>query len=154
MIERLRGLFKGLVGESGAGEAGADDETVRVAVATLLVEMARADFVQDESERRVLAELLGSHFELEKHQAEELLGLADARADAAVSLQEFTREIHETLGIKEKLRILEMLLKVALADGRLDKHERHLLGKVADLLYVPRADYVTLKDAVLRAYGK
>jgi uncharacterized tellurite resistance protein B-like protein len=47
-----------------------------------------------------------------------------------------------------------MLLKVALADGRLDKHERHLLGKVADLLYVPRADYVTLKDAVMRAYGK
>ena len=83
-----------------------------------------------------------------------MLGLADARADAAVSLQEFTREIHETLGIKEKLRILEMLLNVALADGRLDKHERHLLGKVADLLYVPRADYVTLKDAVLRAYGK
>lgn len=154
MIEKLNVFFKSLIGETAAEEQEQDDHLARVAVAALLVEMTRADFVEDPSERGVVLGLLKSHFSLEKHEAEELLGLADARADHAVSLQEFTREIHESLGSVEKLRILEMLVRVALADGRLDKHERHLLGKVADLLYIPRADYVTLKDAVLREHGE
>lgn len=154
MIEKLGVFLKGLVGETAAEDKDDDDHLVRVAVTALLVEMARADFADDASERRVVLGLLESHFSLEKHEAEELLGLADARADEAVSLQEFTREIHESLGSVEKLRILEMLVRVALADGRLDKHERHLLGKVADLLYIPRADYMTLKDALLKEHGK
>ena len=42
-----------------------------------------------------------------------------------------------------------MLIRTALADGEIDKYERHLLGKIADLIYVPRADYVTLMDRIL-----
>jgi uncharacterized tellurite resistance protein B-like protein len=34
-----------------------------------------------------------------------------------------------------------MLLRVALSDGHFDKHERHLLSKISDLIYVRRADY-------------
>ena len=152
MIEKLSQFFNSLVGETDTDDR--DETGVRVAVAALLLEMARADFVEDDSERHVVTRLLESHFALELHEAESLVGLADARADQVVSLQEFTREIHETLGPGEKLRIMEMLLRVALADGRLDKHERHLWSKVAGLLYIPRSEYVTLKDAVLREHGQ
>lgn len=152
MIDRLSVFFKGLLGEADAVDR--DEHGVRVAVAALLIEMARADFVEDESERHLVKRLLESHFSLEKHEAEKLVGVAGARADEVVSLQEFTREIHETLGGGEKMRIMEMLFRVALADGRLDKHERHLLSKVAGLLYIPRSEYVTLKDAILREHGQ
>ena len=152
VIGKLNEFFNSLVGETETDDR--DEHGVRVAVAALLMEMARADFVEDESERSVVTRLLESHFALELSEAETLVGLADARAGQVVSLQEFTREIHETLGAGEKLRIMEMLLRVALADGRLDKHERHLLSKIAGLLYIPRADYATLKDAVLREHGQ
>jgi uncharacterized tellurite resistance protein B-like protein len=152
LIAKLSAFFKRLAGET--DNVDRDEHGVRVAVAALLIEMARADFVDDESERRLVTRLLKSHFALEKHEAERLVGVADARADEVVSLQEFTREIHETLTGTEKLRIMEMLFRVALADGRLDKHERHLLSKVAGLLYIPRAEYDTLKDAILREHGQ
>ncbi len=126
---------------------------VRVAMAALLVEMSRADFVESPEERQVIRRLLEERFALERQEAERLLTLADEQADRAVSLQEFTREIHECLGTSDKLRFLEMMMRIALADGHLDKHERHLLGKIADLLYVPKADYVTLRDRVLAEQG-
>jgi uncharacterized tellurite resistance protein B-like protein len=36
---------------------------------------------------------------------------------------------------------------VAAADGRIDAHEEHLLRKLADLLYIPHADYIRAKLA-------
>ena len=153
MITRLRRLLQTAFEPLPAAEEADRDEAVRVAVAALLVEMSRADFVEAPEERRAIRELLESHFSLQKPQAEELLGLAHEKADQAVSLQHFTREIHESLSAEEKLRFLEMLMRIALADGHMDKHERHLLGKIADLIYVPKADYVTLRDRILAEHG-
>lgn len=153
MIERLRRFLQSALDSSDeaadSGESGA-----RVAVAALLVEMARADFNEAPEERQAIRCLLETHFSLEKSQAEELLGMGGKKADEAVSLQEFTREIHETFDPAQKLRVLEMLVRTALADGEIDKFERHLLGKIADLIYVPRADYVTMMDRILAEAGE
>ena len=153
VITRLRRFLQTAFEPLPEAEEADRDEAVRVAVAALLVEMSRADFVEAPEERRAIRELLESHFSLQKPQAEELLGLAHEKADQAVSLQHFTREIHESLSAEEKLRFLEMLMRIALADGHMDKHERHLLGKIADLIYVPKADYVTLRDRILAEHG-
>ncbi|MDH4031918.1 MAG: TerB family tellurite resistance protein [Chromatiales bacterium] len=152
MIDRLQEFLRSALGNAAPEEASSDEHGVRVAMAALLVEMARADFIEDEEERCALLGLLRAHFSLEKHEAEELLGLADRQADRAVSLQEFTAEIHAALTLPQKLKFLEMLIRVALADGRLDKHERHLLGKIADLIYIPHADYVGLRDRILGSH--
>lgn len=153
MIERLRRFLQSARDSSDeTADSGASD--ARVAVAALLVEMARADFNEAPEERQAIRRLLGTHFSLEKSQAEELLGMGGKKADEAVSLQEFTREIHETFDPAQKLRVLEMLVRTALADGEIDKFERHLLGKIADLIYVPRADYVTMMDRILAEAGE
>lgn len=149
MIERLRKFLQGTREDSGAGADEAGESAARVAVAALLVEMARADFNEAPEERQAIRRLLASHFSMEKTQAEELLGLGGKKADEAVSLQQFTREIHEAFDPARKLHVLEMLIRTALADGEIDMYERHLLGKIADLIYVPRADYVTLMDRIL-----
>ena len=123
-------------------DAGAEDpRNLRVAIAALLVEMSRADYEVDGDERAMLEHLLRDHFLIEQAEAEALLSIADERADQAVSLHEFTRAVHENLSDPQKHRLLEMLLRVALSDGHFDKHERHLLSKVSDLIYVRRADY-------------
>jgi uncharacterized tellurite resistance protein B-like protein len=46
-----------------------------------------------------------------------------------------------------------MLIRTALADGHLDAHEQHLLGKVADLLYLRRSDYVMLRAQIVEEEG-
>ena len=52
----------------------------------------------------------------------------------------------------EKATIVEMLWRVAYADGRLDKYENSLVLKISDLLYVNRARVMRLKhDAALSA---
>ena len=146
MIEKLRRFLRTRIEE--AGEPESADAGCRVAVAALLVEMARADFDETPQERQAIRRLLETHFSLEQEEAEELLGLGGREADEAVSLQAFTREIHETLDPDRKLQVLEMLVRTALADGEIDMYERHLLGKIADLIYVPRAEYVTLMERV------
>jgi uncharacterized tellurite resistance protein B-like protein len=153
MIEKLRKFLQGARENSGEAADEAGEWSARVAVAALLVEMARADFNEAPEERQAIRRLLERHFSIEKAQAEELLGLGGKKADEAVSLQKFTREIHEAFDPARKLHVLEMLIRTALADGEIDMHERHLLGKIADLIYVPRADYVTLMDRILAETG-
>ena len=142
MLDDLKRFLDQTFGAGGDDEAGAEDPArLRVAIAALLVEMSRADYDVDEEERSTVEHLLRDHFLIEQTEAESLLSIADERADQAVSLHEFTRAVHENLSDPQKHRLLEMLLRVALSDGHFDKHERHLLSKVSDLIYVRRADY-------------
>ena len=80
--------------------------------------------------------------------AELLLEEARTAADQAVELQQFTRRLHEQLSVAEKQRVVEMLWQVALADSRLDKHEDHLVRRIAELLYVPHSDLIRIRNRV------
>ena len=142
MLDDLKRFLDQTFGAGGGDDAGREDPAkLRVAIAALLVEMSRADYDVDEEERTMVEHLLRDHFLIEQAEAESLLSIADERADQAVSLHEFTRAVHENLSDPQKHRLLEMLLRVALSDGHFDKHERHLLSKISDLIYVRRADY-------------
>ena len=68
-------------------------------------------------------------------------------AEHAVSLQGFTRPLHESLSDEEKSGVIDMLWRVAAADGELDKHEDALITKIGALLYVPRSEVLRLKHA-------
>ena len=136
-----------------AQETADTEHDLRLAIAVLLVEMSRADFVADAAEADALKSILSRHFQLEREEAETLMGQAGARAEEMVSLQHYTRAIHENLSEPQKHRLVEMLLEVALADGHFDKHERHLLDKIADLIYLRRADYVVIRDRMVSAAG-
>jgi uncharacterized tellurite resistance protein B-like protein len=91
---------------------------------------------------------LKSHFTLSDEEARLLVQEARAEADHAASLQSFTRHLHACLSVQEKHRIVEMLWEVALADSVLDKHEDHLIRKVAGLLYVSHADLIRIRNSV------
>lgn len=150
MLDKLAKLF-GPRRDDTEDDPSLREHRLRVATAALLVEMSRADFNEDEVERATAQNVLSEHFNLDVDEAAELLGLGDKRADSAVSLHEFTSLLHEHLPPEDKHRIVEMLWYVALADDRLDKHEEHLVRKVAGLLYVSHSDLMRLKHQVLGA---
>jgi len=150
----MRFLETTFAGDEEGQESADSEHDLRLAMAVLLVEMSRADFVSDVAEAEALRGILARHFQLEQQEAEALMGQAGARAEEMVSLQHYTRAIHENLSEPQKHRLIEMLLEVALADGHFDKHERHLLDKIADLIYLRRSDYVVIRDRMVSATGR
>jgi len=133
--------------------SGADREAaLRLATAVLMIDVARADHVFEESEFDSMLQLIESHFELSPEQAAELVNAAGEKADDMVSLFEFTQLLHKHLDEREKGRIVSLLWQVAYADGQLDKYEDSLVLKISDLLYVSRGRVMRLKhDAQQRA---
>lgn len=111
-----------------------DDRTV--AAASLLVEAARLDDNFASNERRTVLDLLSRRFGLERHEAETLLEMAEARQEQAGGLFGFTHTVKEGFSPSERLALVEMLWEVAYADGKLHDFEANLIRRVAGLLYV------------------
>ena len=146
LIELREMLNKTLVGP---GEDDGDrDHALRLSTATLLVEVVRADYDEDVAEGEAVFDLLRGFFDLADDETRLLIREAEQEADHAVSLQSFTRVLHERLTLAEKRSVIEMLWRVAMADSRLDKHEDHLVRKVAGLLYVPHGDLIRIRNRV------
>lgn len=151
MIRTLRELIEQLRHGRETEQPAERAEAVRVATAALLVETARADFSERMVESAAVFGLLRRHFSLTAEEAEELMAMAEHELNDAVSLQHFTRRLHEELSAEEKLEIVEMLWRVAFADEVLHHHEDHVVRKIAGLLYVRDADVVRLRNRVRAA---
>lgn len=124
------------------------EERQQLALASLLVEMARADFDESQNEHNRITELLSEHFGLSSGEALGLLNRAREANDRAVCLFDFTRALHESLNEQQKLEVIRLLWQVAQADEKLDKYEDYLVRKVADLLYVSHRDVIRIKHEV------
>ena len=147
MIKLLKDLLEQALVDQ-AEESADREHALALATAALLVEIARADYRDEVVVNELIFELLKSHFTLSPEEAEALLNQAADEVDHAVSLQGFTRLLHENLSEEEKLRVLEMLWQVALADKHLDRHEDHLIRRVAELLYIPHRDVIRVRNRV------
>ena len=118
------------------------------------MEMARADFQLAPEEEGAIRELLSQAFGLDQDAAQAMLREARMIAEDSVSMQEFTRAIHEGMDYPEKLRVIEMLWQVALADRSLDKYEDYLIGKLGDLLYISRGRRDSATEQGQRGIGR
>jgi uncharacterized tellurite resistance protein B-like protein len=145
MLGKLTALFDTAFARDNEDPA-AREHALRVATALLLIEVARADHADDFAEDATMLESLKQFFALDATAASLLLEEARSTADQAVELQQFTRRLHEQLSVAEKQRVVEMLWQVALADRRLDKHEDHLVRRIAELMYVSHADLIRIRN--------
>jgi len=143
MISKLKSIFDSALSHR-------DDDTdgghhIERAAAALMIEMSRADHNVDERERALIANALTKVFGLSAAQVAELLEHAGASADDATSLYEFTSVLNEQFDQAEKTHFVEQLWRIAYADGELEKHEAHLVRKVADLLHLRHREYIGAK---------
>ncbi len=147
MIKRLLTQVVESISAVDAPNSGTADREValRLATAVLMIDVARADHVFDESEFDRLLQLVEAHFELTPEHAAELVNEAGNKADDLISVYEFTQILHKHLHEDEKARIVSLLWQIAYADGRLDKYEDALACKISDLLHVSRGRVMRLK---------
>ena len=147
MIRKLKEI---LLGNASYAETASDpEERGQLALASLLVEVARADFDEADAEHAAITDLLARHFDLQPDESDVLLARAREANDSAVCLFDFTRALDKSLGAEQKQQVIRLLWQVALADSKLDKYEDYLVRKVADLLYVPDSDVMRIKHEVL-----
>ena len=143
LITKLKSLFGGDATEDGTAGA----RPLELACAALMFEVARADFAVDEAEQRAVYDLLTAEFNLSPEEIESVTEEAANKADAATCLFEFTRAVNELASVDQKRALIGMMWRVAMADNALSRYEEHLIRKVADLLYLPHADFIQAKQA-------
>jgi len=154
MIKRLFVRVVETITSADSTELGTQNRetALRLATAVLMLDVARADNVFEESEFDRVLNLIESHFGLAPEEAAQLVNLASDRAEELISVHEFTQLLHEHLDEDEKAHIIALLWQIAFADGRLDKYEDSLVLKISDLLYVSRGRVMRLKhDAEVAA---
>jgi len=135
-------------------DAGVRDAAIRMATAVLMVDVARADDVFEQSEFERVLQLVQIHFSLSPEEAAELVNLANDKAEQLTSAYEFTSILHQHLNAEEEARIVGMLWQIAYADGQLDKYEDSLVLKISDLLHVSRGLVMRLKYDAATAAGQ
>jgi uncharacterized tellurite resistance protein B-like protein len=118
------------------------EHALRVATAVLLIEIARADFVVEASERERLRELLRQQFLLSDSELDALLDEAESDADRLVSIQHITRMLNQHYDHAMKRRVVEMMWQLVYADGEKSHYEEHLIRQIADLLYLSHGEFI------------
>ena len=94
---------------------------------------------------------MGLHVIFLKHQyATELIQATEEELKGSIDLWKFTNLINQNYSIEEKKQIIEMVWRVAYADGRLDKHEDYLVHKLAKLLRLTHKQLIDAKLKIIR----
>ena len=114
----------------------ANDEALKLASAALLMEAACMDGNADDVEISTVTTLLGDHFDLSADEAGELVDAGREVLANSVELYGFTRTIKNSFNHEDRVRMIEMLWKVAYADGILHDFEANLVRRICGLIYV------------------
>lgn len=133
----LNDLLRLLRGEDSAVPLTAED--CRLALAALMVRLARSDDRYTTDEKRMIDRVLSERYGLDRAASESLRREAETAEAEAPDTVRFTRLIKDAVPYEERVAVIEALWKVALAEG-LNAEERSFLRLVANLIGVSDQD--------------
>ncbi|WP_395543196.1 TerB family tellurite resistance protein [Neotabrizicola sp. sgz301269] len=110
------------------------DPDARLALAALLVRVARTDGLYSEAEIARIDRVLMARYSLGPFEVTRLRAEAEALEAEAPDTVRFTRAIKAATALEDRADLITALWSVALADGGRDAEEDRLLRLVANLL--------------------
>ncbi len=113
--------------------------------AALLVEIARADHQLDSEEIESINSALQHSSSVSHKELAEIVNAAVVDADSAISLHEHIRLVNEHFDREQKIRLLEQMWRVAVADGSIDQYEDYTIRKLSDLLHMRHSEFIQAK---------
>jgi len=132
-MNRIKSFFTSLGRKEAKADAPSDKN---LAAAALMVEAAAMDGTIAAGEEKAIRELLTGRLGLSESEAGELFFAARRAQADATHLMRFTRTLKDTMDEAERVQLIEMLWRVAVADGVVHDYEDNLIRRVAGLLYV------------------
>ena len=121
-------------------------DSEKTAVVALLISTAKYDGNFDESERLEIHNLIKNYFSLSSESTDDLFKAAEKIENEANDLQQFTRSLNKLLNEEEKLKIVELIWKIVMADGIIDNYEENLVRRLSGLLYLQDKDIGNIKN--------
>ena len=149
MLRAIQRFFESRIDPGHRDIRPVDGHRLQVATGALLIEVMRTDVESTEGERAVVLAALQRKFDLTPEETQELMELAEAEAD----------EVHRPLSVHfshqdrffpraEARRWWSTCGPWPSPTTNLDKHEEHLVRKIASLIGVSHKEFI---EAKLRA---
>ena len=141
-------ILKTLMGPGSEDLAPSD---ARVAIAALLVRVARSDSDYAMNEIAKIDKVLAVRYGLELSEVQKLRAEGEALEKEAPDTVRFTRAVKGAVPYVDRVSVIEALWKIALADGQRDASEDALLRLVANLLGVSDVESAAARKRVSAA---
>jgi uncharacterized tellurite resistance protein B-like protein len=154
MVSRVKKFFEEYIKPPQEKPGEVSGHSLQLATAALLIEMMRADAEVSEEERGLVMKTVMAIFHLTEDESHALLHLAEERIRKATGYYEFTALINKGFTYPQKVKVIEHLWEIAFADTSLDKHEEHMVRKIADLIYVEHKDFINAKLGVKKKLAR
>lgn len=130
------------------------DPDARLALAALLVRMARADGTYAEAEVARIDRILAARYRFSPFECVALRREAETLEREAPDTVRFTRAIKDAVPYEDRESVIEAMWQVVLADGARDQDEEALMRLVASLLGVNDRDSALARQRVSVRVGK
>ena len=129
-------------------------QDAEVAIAALLVRIARADDHYGEVEKHRIDQVLARRRGLDAAEAAERRAAAEMIEAEAPDTVRFTRALKAATALEDRARLVQALWSVALADGLREAEEDRLMRLVANLLGLSDVENAQARQAAERAMGR
>lgn len=130
-----------------------DGHDAEVAIAALLVRLARADDRYGSAERQRIDQILARRQGLSLAEAVERRAAAEMIEAEAPDTVRFTRTIKDRVGLADRQDIIAAMWEVAYADGSRSPDEESLVRLVAGLMGISDRDSGLARQRALEAVG-
>lgn len=128
-----------------------DSVQTHTAAACLLLSIAEADEILEDSELQIVGDILQEFFKIEKDIAGKLVQDAQVELKNATDLFQFGKQLNREFNQDDKLDFISCIFEVAYADGELHYLEHHTIKKIANILHINRAELITA-NAEIKAF--
>ena len=125
----------------------ANSESLETSVTTLLIHAAKLDENYSQDEKITINKCLIELGFGEKDKVEKLIDRCEVLEKESNQILHLTQEIKK-LKYTDRLKIIEVLVQVVYADGKMDEFEDNLIRRVCGLVYVENADVGPMKENI------
>ena len=122
-----------------------NEVSLEIACSVLLCEVMLADGQLDRAEQQKLNDIIARQFQLSNDEVQDIVKRSLLLCESATDFYQFTSKINESYSAEQRMKMLDMLWKVAYADGELASIEEHIIRKIADLLHLRHSEYIQTK---------
>ena len=134
MFQNLKNIFDKVKQENNSEVEILEQEIY--AVLSLLIEACKVDGIVSDDEIEKITGLLINKFHLEASKAKNAVSFVLEKANDKVEIFSDIKVILDTMDHEERIKVVEMLWGVVLADGTIDDYESNLMRKISSLLHV------------------
>ncbi|MDH0450515.1 TerB family tellurite resistance protein [Shewanella sp. GD04112] len=124
---------------------------LKLAAASMLLEVVFADETLAVEEMALLPTLLTETLSMPAQEANELIEEAKKAQGNATSLFEFTNTINAEFSLEQKQQLLLAMWQLAYADGQLSQYEDQIIRRTADLLYLKHSELIQMRNQAIEA---